>query len=114
VGNSWWNGTSSQGRLPPVMTMDSTPSRFDGAPAQAEGERSDASFIDGPPDRTAWPEAGPFFPPTGPLAWREAGIISAFMTGGTELPVYSGGADITSWRFVSLDNAKYVELTISW
>lgn len=30
------------------------------------------------------------------------------------LTVYSGGVNISGWRVVSLDNEKYVELTIAW
>jgi hypothetical protein len=30
------------------------------------------------------------------------------------LAVYSGKAEITRWRVISLDNRDYVELTIAW
>jgi len=33
---------------------------------------------------------------------------------GEGFSLYSASAEITSWRIVSLDNGKYVELTIAW
>lgn len=62
------------------------------------------------PDETtsslALPEVDP--------ALRRVGTIPASVTGDTPLAVYSGGANVSSWRVVSIDNAEHVELTISW
>lgn len=45
---------------------------------------------------------------------RKVGVLPASVTGDTPLAVYSGGANVSSWRVVSIDNAEHVELTISW
>lgn len=47
-------------------------------------------------------------------ALRQIGVLPASVTGDTPLAVYSGGANVSSWRVVSIDNAEHVELTISW
>jgi hypothetical protein len=38
----------------------------------------------------------------------------AYGVAGGPVPLYSDGTQITTWRIVQLDNAKYVELTIAW
>lgn len=52
--------------------------------------------------------------PESEATFRQVDVLPAFVTGHTPLAVYSGGANVTSWRVVSTDNAEHVELTISW
>lgn len=47
-------------------------------------------------------------------ALRQVGILPAWATGHSPMAVYSEGANLSSWRVVSNDNARHVELTISW
>ncbi len=57
---------------------------------------------------------GPLLPDAGVVPYRRVGTIRAFDVAADPLPVYSDGTKITSWRVVTLDNARYVELTIAW
>jgi hypothetical protein len=46
--------------------------------------------------------------------FRYVGTLPALSGGMEALAVYSGKAEITRWRVISLDNRDYVELTIAW
>ena len=72
----------------------------------------------------AWPPAG-IEPPALklPVLMTAALVLSsvpmqlagmAYGVAGEPVPLYSDGTQITTWRIVQLDNAKYVELTIAW
>lgn len=45
---------------------------------------------------------------------RRVGTLPGWATGRNAMAVYSNGANLSSWRVVSNDNAQLVELTISW
>ena len=60
------------------------------------------------------PPGGPLLPAPGDVAYRRVGTIPAGPVVPEPLPVYSDGTKITSWRVVTLDNSRYVELTIAW
>lgn len=65
------------------------------------------------------PSGGPLLPMVGAVPFQRVGAIQlqGFELPGVAaepLPLYSDGVKITSWRIVTLDNAKYVELTIAW
>ena len=67
------------------------------------------------PDPVAPPQAGgPLLPDAGAVPYQRVGTIRAEGVALQPLPVYSDGTKITSWRVVTLDNARYVELTIAW
>lgn len=51
---------------------------------------------------------------TGESRLRQVGVLPGWVTGNSPMAVYSGGANLSSWRVVSNDNAQHVELTISW
>ena len=57
---------------------------------------------------------GPLLPHAGAVPFQRVGMIRAQSVATEPLPVYSDGTKITSWRVVTLDNARYVELTIAW
>lgn len=57
---------------------------------------------------------GPLLPGAGTVPYRRVGMIAGHGVASEPLPVYSDGTKITSWRVVTLDNARYVELTIAW
>ena len=57
---------------------------------------------------------GPLLPDAGAVPYQRVGTIRAPGVALQPLPVYSDGTKITSWRVVTLDNARYVELTIAW
>lgn len=57
---------------------------------------------------------GPLLPEPGSVPYRRVGTIRVEGVVAEPLPVYSDGTKITSWRVVTLDNARYVELTIAW
>ena len=57
---------------------------------------------------------GPLLPEAGAVPYRRVGLIRAHGVVAEPLPVYSDGTSIASWRVVTLDNARYVELTIAW
>jgi hypothetical protein len=60
---------------------------------------------------------GPLLPQTGDVPMGRVPMQLAGMAygvAGEPLPLYSDGTQITTWRIVQLDNAKYVELTIAW
>lgn len=89
------------------------------APPLLESSRSEGSGLTAPfspaitrpdPDSEI---SGPTLPPV-EHAFRKVGVLPASVTGDTPLAVYSGGANVSSWRVVSIDNAEHVELTISW
>jgi hypothetical protein len=71
------------------------------------------------------PESGPSDPqrdPASPVGdadppdhgRQQVAVLPSSVTGRSPLPVFSGGANVSSWRVVSIDNAQHVELTISW
>lgn len=57
---------------------------------------------------------GPLVPQPGDVAFQRVGTIPVNDVVQEPLPLYSDGTKITSWRVVTLDNARYVELTIAW
>lgn len=57
---------------------------------------------------------GPLLPGPGAVPYQRVGMIADHAVASEPLPVYSDGTKITSWRVVTLDNARYVELTIAW
>jgi len=57
---------------------------------------------------------GPLLPDAGEVPYRRVGMIWADGVATEPLPFYSDGTGITSWRVVTLDNGRYVELTIAW
>lgn len=57
---------------------------------------------------------GPLLPDAGQVPYQRVGTIDAGGVATQPLPLYSDGTKITSWRVVTLDNARYVELTIAW
>lgn len=57
---------------------------------------------------------GPLLPDAGAVPYERVGTIHAMGVAPQPLPLYSDGTKITSWRVVTLDNARYVELTIAW
>ena len=57
---------------------------------------------------------GPLVPQPGDVAFQRVGTIPVDGVAQEPLPLYSDGTKITSWRMVTLDNARYVELTIAW
>jgi hypothetical protein len=57
---------------------------------------------------------GALLPPPGDVAFQRVGTIPLNGVVQEPLPLYSDGTKITSWRVVTLDNARYVELTIAW
>ncbi|RYF15886.1 MAG: hypothetical protein EOO30_12980 [Comamonadaceae bacterium] len=59
-------------------------------------------------------EGGPLLPDAGAVPYQRVGTIRETGVAPQPLPVYSDGTKITSWRVVTLDNARYVELTIAW
>lgn len=52
--------------------------------------------------------------PVEEATFRQVGMLPASATGRGPWVVYSGGANVSSWRMVSSDNAEHIELTISW
>lgn len=57
---------------------------------------------------------GPLLPDAGVVPYRRVGTIQVLDVAPEPLALYSDGTKITSWRVVTLDNARYVELTIAW
>ena len=57
---------------------------------------------------------GPLVPQPGEVGFQRVGTIALEGVAQEPLPLYSDGTKITSWRVVTLDNARYVELTIAW
>lgn len=104
-------GFNSQSALPGVFTSRTPPfmgsSRNDGSGLPAPF--SPAITRPGPGDEFSGPAL-----PHAENPFRKVGVLPASVTGDTPLAVYSGGANVSSWRVVSIDNAEHVELTISW
>lgn len=67
-----------------------------------------------PPKAPASLPGGPLLPDAGAVPYQRVGTIQAAGVALQPLPLYSDGTKITSWRVVTLDNARYVELTIAW
>ncbi len=57
---------------------------------------------------------GPLLPEPGAVPYQRVGTIAVPDVVAEPLPLYSDGTKVTSWRVVTLDNARYVELTIMW
>jgi hypothetical protein len=76
-----------------------------------EQRQPDTPTAQSPPQPLAW--GGEPAAPDAP-ALRQVGVLPAWATGNSPMAVYSGGANLSSWRVVSNDNAQRVELTISW
>lgn len=57
---------------------------------------------------------GPLLPHAGDVPYQRVGTIEGLGVVAQPLPVYSDGTKIASWRVVTFDNARYVELTIAW
>ena len=68
----------------------------------------------GQPSTPSTEPGGPLLPDAGQVPYQRVGTIDAAGVAPQPLPVYSDGTKITSWRVVTLDNARYVELTIAW
>ena len=60
------------------------------------------------------PPRGPLLPDAGDVPYRRVGMIWSEGVVAQPLPIYSDGTKVTSWRVVTLDNGRYVELTIAW
>lgn len=60
------------------------------------------------------PPGGPLLPAAGAVPYQRVGTIRAAGVVPEPVAVYSDGTKINSWRVVTLDNARYVELTIAW
>lgn len=104
-------GLNSQSVPAGVFTGPTPP--FLGKP---RGEESGLTGLFGPAITRPEPDeefSGPALPQVEP-PFRKVGVLPASATGDTPLAVYSGGANVSSWRVVSIDNAEHVELTISW
>lgn len=104
------------GQLPPVPPPIATP-----GPALPGGTGRPIPFPASPQDPSSpsqtpiaqplqsIPEVLAGFGPSRDL--RYVGIVGLV---GRGFSLFSASAEITSWRVVSLDNGKYVELTIAW
>lgn len=104
-------GRNSQSLLPTGFTNAAPPFLgFSGANgALPSGPFSPEISGVGPDEATSGPALPEVEPPM-----RRVGTLPASVTGHAPLAVYSGGANVSSWRVVSIDNAEHVELTISW
>lgn len=74
-----------------------------------------AAFAGDPGLEVACRQAGgPWLPDAGDVTFRRVGTIPSGPVVPEPLPLYTDGTKITSWRVVTLDNRRYVELTIAW
>lgn len=92
----------------PSPSPETSPGFPDGSPA--DPARRDDSIA----ERFLQELAGWEGSESGDQRLRRVGVLPAWATGHNQLAVYSSGANLSSWRVVSNDNAQHVELTISW
>ena len=83
----------------------------DGLPPTGDPARPDDPGSARVPDGDSDPELPSALPDR---ALRQVGVLPAWATGHSPMALYSSGANVSSWRVVSNDNAQHVELTISW
>jgi hypothetical protein len=112
-------GMASAGPLSANVTVRvklATSSGFCGAIAAAPGVEVSCVRPAAPaqPAILAPLTGGPLLPDPGAVPYQRVGTIAMGPIAEDLLPVYSDGTKITSWRVVTLDNARYVELTIAW
>lgn len=103
--------SSSPGPSPgssPGTSPSTSPDFPDGSPA--DPARRDDSIA----ERFLQELAGWERKESGDRALQQVGVLPGWATGHSPMAVYSNGANLSSWRVVSNDNAQHVELTISW
>jgi hypothetical protein len=103
------SGACGATAVPPAVQVGCQPPKVhvpQAAPAPAPPAAAEREFLQD--------ARGPLLPDAGAVPYQRVGTIQATGVALQPLPVYSDGTKITSWRVVTLDNARYVELTIAW